>query len=70
MLVFYIEEKPCIKKDQGWKPIHWKCKAKENMSRQPKEKTKANNQQKLRKKKRSANRTQGYEMTINITKKT
>jgi hypothetical protein len=40
------------------------------MSRQPKEKTKANNQQKLRKKKRSANRTQGYEMTINITKKT
>ncbi len=40
------------------------------MSRQPKEKMKANNQRKLRKEKSFANRTQGYEMTINITKKT
>jgi hypothetical protein len=39
------------------------------MSRQPKEKTKANNQRKIRKKKPYTNRTQGYEMTINDNKK-
>jgi hypothetical protein len=35
-------------KNQGWKPIHQKCKANENTSRHnPKKKTKANNQQNL-----------------------
>jgi len=33
-------------KNQGQEPIHQKYKANENTSRQPKEKTKANNQQK------------------------
>jgi hypothetical protein len=38
------------------------------MSRQPKEKTKPNNQLKIWKKKSYADRTQGYEMTINDNK--
>jgi len=45
-----VKKKNPVNKNQGWEPIHQKYKANENTSRtQPKEKTKANNQQKTHK---------------------
>jgi hypothetical protein len=46
-----------------------KYKTNESTSRQNPKKTKTNNQQKIRKRKPCANRTQGYKMTINDDKK-
>jgi hypothetical protein len=44
------KKKKPVNKNQGWKPIHQKYKANENISKhKPKKNTKANNQQKLSK---------------------